>query len=144
MSCAALAVSDADEQLHAAVDEVHLERHERGALGPRAIGELADCAASRQGRNARWPMLSAPARGRVFADVHAVQAQIDRCVGRPHVPFGEAHLPVSDALDLRTEELHAALERVLDDVVVPRLAVLDRGLVRAALALAFLADGHGK
>jgi hypothetical protein len=82
-------------------------------------------------------------RRRILGDVDAVQLESDGVLGRPGIAFGEADLAVADRLDLGAGELDAALERLVDDVVVSRPTVLDRRLVRLRPRLALSLRGLG-
>ena len=139
------AAADPHQHLHAALFEIHLQRHEREPLLQGPIRKLADLTAVHE-------QLPRPLRHMVelvglvvFGNVAAEQpdlAAIDAAVG-----LVERHPPAAEALHLAADQRDAALERVEDLVVVAGLAIfrhhlLGRFVVGLALGLCLALAGR--
>src|ERR1044071_8373512 len=116
--------------------EIDLQRHDGAALALDGAYELVDLGAMQQ-------ELARPAR----LVIEAVARGVDRDVGvdQPglaalfrHVGFGDRAAPAAQRLHLGAGQSEPGLEDLLDEVIVPRLAVL--GHYRA-VQLRFLCQG---
>lgn len=126
---APLARAEADQDLHAPILEVRLQRDDCHTLLLRCAGQLADLPLVReQCARLRRTMLAGRARRCVLVDPHAVQFQRQRHLRGADIPLSERHPSGADGLHLRAVQNDPALERVGDRVVVPGLAIVDLGL----------------
>src|ERR1700730_11062085 len=102
--------------------EIELQRHDGAALALDGADQLVDLLAVQQelARPARL-MIEAVARG-VFGDVGIDQPGLAALLG--DIGFGDRAAPPAQRLDLGAGQRQPSLEGLLDEVVVPRLAVL--------------------
>ncbi len=137
------AAGDADENLDSSSDEVEFERHNGQALDRGLLGEFADLASvGKQPPFALRYMLASCASGVVLADVnieHGEAGPLTRTRLGLNKPLAQAHLPEAHGFHFGAKQFDPAFKCLVDEVVVPGLAVLDDGLVR----LGWVLGSHG-
>src|SRR5712692_200622 len=117
-----LAFREADGHLHAAVLEVHADRHQRHPLLDGPANELPDFVAVQQQLAAAQRLVLGVAAMAVRADVHVVDEHF--AVLDAGEAVAQVHAALADRLHLGPEQNQPGLERLEEMVVVRRLAVL--------------------
>src|SRR5262249_44705066 len=121
----ALALGEAEFAFgKAALVEIDAERHDGHALALDEAAQLVLLLAVEQ-QLARPAGLVVLPRRLVFRDVGA--DEVERAVALGGIGFVDARLTLAQHLDLGAEQHHAGLDRILDQVVVTRPAIL-RGI----------------
>lgn len=132
----ALAGAEADEQFGLPSKEVDFQRDERGAFLAGLVCEFAYFTLlCKQRTCADGVVLAVLTSGGVFGNVNAVKRQPEWGLVGPDITLRETGLAGSQGFDLGAGEFHAALERVVNDVVIACTSVFDRWLVDGLFGL---------